>query len=220
MSAAPREAIGRDGWAILVLSSVLVLASLGTSLAAAVAHVAWVGFTAPAKRAGFSRVLVLGMRLGRDGGVPDDYRARLERARTLLDAEPGAEAFLLGGVTGELGVSEAEAGDAWLRRSGIAAARIHTEQKSRHTLENLRHYRADFPPVDRVLLVTNRFHLARSSLLASGLGIEHARCAAEQSRWRLRPAPMLKEAVLIHWYLTGRLYAWLARDRAMAARLT
>jgi hypothetical protein len=30
--------------------------------------------------------------------------------------------------------------------------------------------------------VTNRFHLARSSLLAAGLGIAHTLCAAEDSR--------------------------------------
>ncbi len=208
---------------MLALSGAVVIASLGASLVAAFAYVAWIGLTAPTRHTGFNRVLVLGMRLRPDGTIPQWYRWRLERALILLRAEQNAEAILLGGTTVPAHMSEAEAGRVWLRDAGVAATRIRTEDRSRHTLENLRHYRADFhagamPPV----LVTNRFHLARSSLIASGLGIAHARCTAETASllpWRQLPA-MLKEAKLIHWYVVGRTYSRLTRHQKMAARIS
>ena len=70
------------------------------------------------------------------------------------------------------------------------------------------------------MLVTSRFHLARSSLLATGLGIAHTRCAAEDSRLPALGdlARMLVEALLIHWYVTGRCFARLIGNKRRAAR--
>jgi len=47
-------------------------------------------------------------------------------------------------------------------------------------------------------------------------------CAAEPSSLSsLRHVPlMLFEAVLIHWYLTGRIFSWITRNKRMAARIT
>jgi uncharacterized SAM-binding protein YcdF (DUF218 family) len=107
---------------------------------------------------------------------------------------------------------------------GVPAERLRLEDRSRHTLENLRHYRDQFgasggaPPV----LVTSRFHLARSSLLARGLRLAHTPCAAEHhAAVLLRQVPrMTMEAVLIHWYVVGRGYAHWAGNHRMTARIT
>jgi hypothetical protein len=72
------------------------------------------------------------------------------------------------------------------------------------------------------LLVTSRFHIARSSMLAAGLGPVNVPCVAESFRlaW-LRHVPlMLFEAVLIHWYITGRIFARITGNRRMAARIS
>jgi uncharacterized SAM-binding protein YcdF (DUF218 family) len=72
-----------------------------------------------------------------------------------------------------------------------------------------------------VVLVTSRRHLARAGRMARDLGIEHEPCAAEDG-WRPTPAALasaLAEAFYVHWYLAGRAFARLTRDRRMLARL-
>jgi uncharacterized SAM-binding protein YcdF (DUF218 family) len=216
--------IGRDGLAMLALSGVVAVASLGTTLVATLAYVVWVGAASSPAAPSAPVIIVLGMRLGPDGSPGPRYRLRLDRACRLLARAPGGEIVVLGGRTRAGVVSEAEAGSRYLRRLGVPAAQIRLEDESRHTLENLRQYRAHFgnaapePPV----LVTNRFHLARSTLLARGMGVPHLPCAAEDhAAVLLREAPrIVMEAVLIHWYLVGRTYARWAGDHRMAARIT
>jgi len=207
---------------MLGLSCLVIAASLGTSLLLALAYVLRLGATAPATAARAGRVLVLGMRLEADGAPTAVYRQRLDRALALLQAAPDALVFLLGGQTGA-GPSEAEAGRAYLRARGLAAERTRIEDGSRHTLENLRHYRAHFPPCrERPVLITSRFHLARAVLMAQGLGLEVIPCAAE-ARWSatLSGLPrLLWEATLVHWYITGRSFSRCTGNRRMAARIS
>jgi hypothetical protein len=68
------------------------------------------------------------------------------------------------------------------------------------------------------VLVTSRFHLARASMMARGLGIQHSLCAAEDQPWVCWP--MLQEAFLIHWYVTGRTVARLIGSTRMLARIS
>jgi uncharacterized SAM-binding protein YcdF (DUF218 family) len=106
----------------------------------------------------------------------------------------------------------------------VPRERILVEDQSRHTLENLRLYRAQLPAGadGRTLLVTSRFHLARSSVLAAGLGIAHVPCAAKSGRLPSLPhVPLiLFEAVLIHWHITWRTFSRITHNRRMAARIT
>jgi hypothetical protein len=88
-------------------------------------------------------------------------------------------------------------------------------------------YRTDFiddatPAGELPILVTSRTHLARSSVLARGLGIAHRRCAAEDhAAIVLRELPLaLWEAVLLHWYVIGRLYVRCTGNPGMAARIS
>ena len=221
--------IGRDGLAMLVLSVVLAVASLGSTLLAVLAYVVWIGaVTATTAPRGSiipgSIIIVLGLRLRPDGEPEARYRLRLERARRLLVRAPGAEIVVLGGRTRAGAVSEAEAGSRYLQRLGVPPEKIRLEDQSRHTLENLRHYREHFaiPAREPPVLVTNRFHLARSVLLARGMGVAHTPCAAEdRAAVLLGEMPrMVMEAVLIHWYLVGRTYGRLARNDRMIARIT
>jgi hypothetical protein len=70
------------------------------------------------------------------------------------------------------------------------------------------------------VLVTSRFHLACSSLLAAGDRPSTLR-AKGRPLAALRHLPhMLHEALLIHWYVTGRSFARLTRNRLITARLT
>lgn len=208
---------------MLLLSAAVAAASLGVSLAFALGNVLLAARRAGTDGEGAARILVLGVRLGPDGTPGPAYRARLERAAALLERLPGAEVVVLGGTTRRGLPSEAGAGRRHLvERLGVPPGRVRTESSSRHTLENLRHYRSDVG-VDGtpVILVTSRHHLARAGLMARGLGIDHALCAAEPA-WHPRPAvlaPLLREAFFLHWYVVGRTFARLTRHRGMLARI-
>ncbi len=224
MIARLRQFAGIDGLATLLLSLAVILVSGGTSLLASFLFVRGVARrTAPVPAQGAERIIVLGMKLV-EGKPAPAYRQRLDRSYRLASRQPMARVFLLGGRTGGDGMSEAEAGKAYLIRSGLDAAILHTEDLSRHTLENLRNYRANDPEAATAVthLVTSRFHLARSGMMAAGLGIRHALCAAEEHYGGTAALllPLLREAFFVHWYVTGRLYATLTRNRRMLDRIS
>jgi len=208
---------------MLALSTTLAALSCGATLLLSLAYVVWIAWRTKCDAPPSRRILVLGMRLDPEGKPGPDYRMRLARAAALWTRDKRTEIVVLGGsrVAGQ--PSEAAAGAAFLEACGVATGSILLEDRSRHTLENLTLYRAHLgAETDPAVLVTSRFHLARSSLLANGLNIAHVPCAAEQARRPpLRHVPMmLFEAALIHWYVTGRSFAWLTGNRRMAARIS
>jgi len=212
-------AVGADGFKMLFISLLLVLGSGGLSLLWSLFYVLRVGRAAPCRPDNIAPVLVPGVRLV-GGEVGDDFRLRLQRALALYQA--GArELLLLGGVTGPGGVSEAAQGAAYLAARGVPRAALRLEERSRHTLENLRHARQLLDVASAVTIVSNRYHLARLGVMAAGLGMPHTLCAAESdARWSMRRAGrLLLEAFYVHWYLTGRYWARLVRDRASEARI-
>lgn len=215
--------VGLDGLATMLVSLAAIVATLGASLAWALV---WTLRVARRTRAGVDgkgrRVIVLGRRLAPGNAVAAAYRERLDRAAALLAGGTAAEVVVLGGRTSRDGPSEAEAGRAYLRDRGAPADRIAIEDTSRHTLENLIRYRAAFGTDGApVVLVTSRAHLARAGLTARGLGIPHEPCAAE-AVWRWTPgelASLLVEGFYVHWYLAGRTFARVTRNRAMLGRI-
>lgn len=212
--------VGADGWMTLAVSCLVLIASLGLTMAASLAVVLRSAWLTPAAAPHCSRVIVLGHRLETGDRPSARYRQRLERAAALLQASPEASVHLLGGRSMHGASSEADVGASYLIARGICPGRIRNEDRSRHTLENLQRYRASLAPSEagNAVLVTSRFHLARASTMARGLGIRHSLCAAED-----RPGvcwPMLQEAFLIHWYVTGRTVARLIGNTRMLARIS
>lgn len=210
--------LGPDGAFTAALSLLVLLGSLGVTLLLVLRQVRQVAQAAPV--AGRSaRALVLGFRLTR-GAPCAVYQARLQRAAALAADDPRLTLVLLGGVTGEGPASEAEAGRRYLLAQGVPAACLLVEEASRHTLENLRAYRAGFTPsATPDLLITSRAHLARSLAMAKGLGLRVAPCAAEAEP-RVPLAHLLREAVLLHWYWVGYVFAHATRNRGMLKRIT
>ena len=214
--------VGRDGAVTLILALLVAAAGLGIPFLLRLIEVARAGWTAPTGPApAGGRILVLGARLPRDGRPGHAFRARLARAKALHADNPAAPIIVLGGAPTPDRPTEAAAGRAWLRANGVPVAAIHMEERSRHTLENLRCYRAGFAPASGpVLLVTSRCHLARARRMAVGLGLAVIPCAAETRRGAaFHPWNLPREALLLHWYQTGSIYADLTRNRAMLARI-
>lgn len=169
-------------------------------------------------------VLVFGRRLEHDA-PGHDYRQRLQRALLLARGQQTDHLLLLGGCSGSR-ISEAAAGEAWLRRHDLAGGvRVELEQDSVDSLENLRHARrlllrdGRLPPV---ALVTNRYHLARCLLLARRLGFDSVAIAAEpalptHARYLGR---LVLEAGYLMWIDIGMRWARLIGHARMAARIS
>ncbi len=173
-----RAMLGCDGLIMFVLVNLALTLSLGGLLALALFRVARVAVTAPANVPGAGATLVLGARVAEDGPSPE-FRRRLDRAA----ANPGSGPIIvLGGRPRGEELAEAIVGRDYLIGLGVPSETIVTEAASRNTLENLvaaqslLDQRQGSPPA---ALITSRFHLARASLIARSLGIDHLPCAAE-----------------------------------------
>lgn len=216
------RSLGADGAGTLALACLILLASGGLTLLPSVRRVMRTAWRTPVTAGEPAVVAVFGKRLRADRPDPE-YRQRLERAGALYRAGMAERILLLGGVTGDARVSEAAAGADYLRRQGVSSSDLHLEDRSRHTLENLAHARdllAETP--GPLLLVTNRYHLARCSTLADGFGIEHDLCAAEDRlTWSAGlPLRLAGEAFYLHWYWVGKGWSHLTRNRKSLARIS
>lgn len=213
--------MGADGAFTLFLSAGLILLTAGLSWLCMTLWVLWCALTASNRIAPADWILVLGRQL-LGSAVTLDFAARLDRAAAVAAAQPQARVLVLGGRTSEGPFSEAAQGRNYLLQRGLAAERIHMEDGSRHTLENLQQARGllgDEP--GRIMLITSRYHLARSQILAAAQGLPVHPCAAESGfDWNLRSLTrLLQEGFYLHWYWVGRLWVGLSRNDKSLARL-
>jgi uncharacterized SAM-binding protein YcdF (DUF218 family) len=216
--------IGRDGVAIFGLTCLLILASGGITYILSVLHVVREAMRSTPAPPSVRSIVVLGMMLRGDGDLAPAYRQRLDCAAGALAGIPDGRILVLGGVTRAGLPSEADAGMAYLvRYRNVPLERIGCERRSRHTLENLRFCKAAMADeAAPILLVTNRFHMARARLASRGLGLTAWPCPSDggvRSVLRLLARTPL-EGLLIHWYVTGRTFARVTRNARMMARIS
>jgi uncharacterized SAM-binding protein YcdF (DUF218 family) len=160
--------------------------------------------------------LVFGKQL--ENNQPDrEFIARLDR---LIDSGC-TSAVLMGGRTPGNTVSEALAGLKYLEGRGFEVHSVHLEQDSQSTLENLRNSRELIR--DRTaVIISNRYHLCRCSILATSFAITHELCAAE-SDFPVTAETFIKcltEAFYIHWFYSGKYWARLTRNQRMLNKIT
>ncbi len=219
---ARQRGIGLDGLAMLALSNLVLVATGGLSGLWLLGQVWRMARTAPATDDASGWIVVLGVRLRREQIRPD-YALRLQRAAALYWANPDRRILLVGGLTGG-SVSEAAQGRQFLIEAGLPAARLFTEDRSLHTLDNLRQARQLLAEVRELpfTLVTNRYHLARSVVMADGLGLLSSPCAAEEHLRLTLPTVgrLLREAYYLHWYRVGRLWSRWTDNRHSLARIS
>ena len=218
-----QEIIGKDGLVTLVLSNLLILATAGLSWLWQLGCVHRVARRAADSAPALELAMVLGFRL-KDNGVCREYAQRLDRARVLLSARTVQRVVIVGGRTGNAEASEAAMGKQFLVARGVPESAILLEESSRHTLENLRHARATIrlDKGAKFVLITSRYHLARSLALALGLNLRPLPCAAE-ARLSYDPRTIFKlarEAYFLHWYHVGRIWSRWTGNRKSLARIT
>lgn len=211
-----------DGVVMLLISNAIVVGTGGLSLAAALWHVRRIAARVGCAPSRSGQIAVLGAPISTDG-PSEEFRERLLAGKRLFDAGGHKQIILLGGTPLGGLLSEAACGREFLMRQGVAEAAVTIEERSRHTLENLRNLRELLGPenAEPVVLVTHAYHAARVGELANGLGINHEVVAADPlSRRRLGPVRLGREAYMLHWYLVGKTVATWLRQRKSLAKIS
>jgi len=215
-----------DGLFTFGLTVLVIVGTLGAALIVAVRRVVTVARMRVDSENATELLIVPGKRLVQDR--PDgDFSARLRRAAALSQAKNRRRILILGGKTASSTISEAEAGEIFLRSlPGTGDLSILQESASRNTLSNLRNVRdmlSESLSCDgQVTLISNRYHLARLGLIADSLGVAHILWPAED-KLRL-DSPMVltlvREGLFWLWFRVGKLWALLTRNSRMLARVT
>lgn len=208
------------GYLMAAFSLLMILVSFGLTLLISLAYVWRVARNTRITAEG-KHIVVLGKRLRNN--LPDhDYRLRLERAVQLYHGNKDRHVYLLGGITGDAEISESRAGLHFLENNGINPANIHIEESSHNTLENFEMLRSNVSIQDHnIVLITNRYHLARAGVMARQFGYNTELCAAESaaSKGLLAKLGYLGESLLLHWFMTGLCYAKITRNKSILIRL-
>lgn len=208
--------IGASQWFTLLLSNSIILLTLGLSFVYLVSRCYKTAKYANATCENSDFLLVLGMRLVNDLPSQDNI-TRLDKAFELLQTLPSLKVLVTGGYTGNSNISEARAGTTYLIDKGIDPQRTYLEENSIFTVTNLQESRKLLSEnnYQQCSIITNRYHLYRSSILAKDLKLKHTLCAAE-SKFTLNPFNFFriaKEAHHVHWHLTYKVFTTLIRSR-------
>lgn len=211
-----------DGYATLLISTVLMVATAGLSYAYCFRKI----FSTAKNETHYCdnnvMVFVLGKKL--INNKPDsEYVQRLERAVNILTENEDSQVIVLGGKTGDATITEAYVGKIFFEENKIESSRINLEEASRTTLENIKNA-IDLLKVKnkKIVIVSNRYHLARAKQMANGFGLEVELCAAEETL-NLNLVSVFKlmiEAVHSHWYLTGKYWAKMTNNKKMLKRIS
>jgi len=214
--------LGFDGYAMLSLSMLLIILTAGLGLFTLSAYIFYIGRAATACNDRCAQYWVLGMQL-KQRNVTSPYAKRLQRAHQALQHCDKSGLLILGGVTDESTLSESQAGKDYLVKLGCDPARIEIEEFSHNTLENLKQAKTLLAKgALPVTLISQRYHLARSSIFASGFAIKHQLCAADDTLSFSfgNMVVVLKEAFHLHWYYCGYYWSRWTRNKTIQSRIS
>jgi len=212
-----------DRYTALSLSIVIIALTAGLSLAISFIYVFSFAKNEECLASNKASILiVLGKKL--KNNLPDDeYMMRLNRAAQVLKDNSDSKAYILGGMTGVANIAESDAGKTVLANLGIDNKRVFLEKDSSHTLENLKNfYTMSDDKNQKVLLVTNRYHMARSLMMAKGFKINALSCPAEDNfKYTFSNiGKIIIEAFYINFYLAGKYWAVLTNNNRILDRIS
>ena len=142
---------------------------------------------------GADYIIVLGAQW-KPEGPSDVLRRRLDKALEYLNANPDTCVIVSGGQGNNEPISEATGMRQYLVSAGISDERILMEDASTSTQENLTFSgRLLDKENDRVVIVTNNFHVFRALRLAEKQGYRHVEGLAASANTGLTPNNLLRE---------------------------
>lgn len=153
-------------------------------------------------------IIVLGSGLEDDGSAGTALQRRTRRAAEAFRIGLADRVMCTGGRTGSAPRTEADACREILVSEGVPPDVIIVEDASRTTGENAVYARAlmDAQGLRSAILVTDRLHMLRASLIFSELGIPHAQLPV--SRRPFNPsaysAALRREITALQWYFIRR----------------
>ena len=118
----------------------------------------------------FSAVLLPGIRMLDGGGVPEEMRLRVEKARDVYFKTGAPLIVACGADAAGVGISEAEMMKKLLCGMGVAEKSVVTEDRSFITAENLQNALSLVEKGSLCALVTSDYHMRRARLLARRTG--------------------------------------------------
>ncbi len=217
------EELGPGGLSTLLLAFATGVAGLGLPVAWQARKILRLASGEPLRRS--DALLILGREL-RDDALSPVYRARLEHGASLWRDGWAPRVIVSGGMTGTASRSEASAGRDLLIDRGLPAEAIWTEDRSRHTLENLFFVREALgrEGLRTLILVSDPLHIGRARALARGLALDVVCSPALAApprpgtlTWWLRAG---REGFLLHWYRVGVVYSRVIGSERMLSRVT
>ena len=216
-----KNKIDIDGYSMLVLSLLVMTATAGLSYFYFFLKTFSIAKKTSSECNKNVLVCVLGKKLVNE--KPDhEYTSRLNRVTCILNNDEKSQTILLGGKTGDAKISEAFAGKEYLLNENIHSSRINLEEASENTIENFKNAMALINNSDQdIIVVTNRYHLARAKKMAEGFGLDVSLCAAEKEL-NINLSSMYKlviEALQVHWYICGYYYAHLTKNDRIISRV-
>lgn len=128
-------------------------------------------------------IVVLGAKVYPDGHLSRTLLWRCDRAWGLWRDGLSRELILCGGRGGDEPCSEAAAMAEYLRERGVPGARLHPENSSVNTVENLRNAQRIMAAQGwkSAILVTSDYHLQRALWVARDLGMDVCGAAAKSN---------------------------------------
>jgi len=173
---------------LYVIVAAVVAAALGFCIVLAVnAHVRTVGSTrllAPEQAAELEEVdciIVLGCQVKTDGSLSHMLRDRLIRGVELYHAGASPK-LLMSGDHGRVNYDEVNAMKAYAVENGVPSEDVFMDHAGFSTYETV--YRAkEIFGADKVIIVTQEYHLYRALYIAEALGIEAYGVSADLNRY-------------------------------------
>lgn len=140
-------------------------------------------------------------------GPSEVLRRRLDRAIVYLKQNPGTKVIVSGGRGGDEPMAEAVGMRDYLIQAGIGEERILVEDRSSNTCENLEFSgRLLDKQRDRVVVVTNNFHVFRSLGIAKKQGYANVEGLAASTTLGMEPNNLLREFLgVVKDFLVGNL---------------
>ena len=138
-------------------------------------------------------LIVLGARW-KSAGPGEVLRRRLDKAVSYLEQNPDTRVIVSGGQGDNEAISEAEGMRGYLLQAGIEESRILVEDASSNTYENLV-FSGELldRENDKVVIVTNNFHVFRALSIAKKQGYHKAEGLAASSVLGMGPNNLLRE---------------------------
>lgn len=155
---------------------------------------------------GADYMIVLGAQW-KSNGPSDVLRRRLDKAIEYLQNNPETMVIVTGAQGSNETITEAQGMQQYLVQHGVETERIIMEEKATNTKENLL-YSSEYlnRQENRVVLVTNNFHVFRALAIAQSQGYEKIEGLAASSYPGMIPNNLLREALgLVKEVLVGNI---------------